>query len=66
MGAFLTAVGLAIGAWLLYRKWTGRLNTVSGIVKSLQEKRPAKSRTGQVDTLEKDPKTGVYKVKRGE
>jgi hypothetical protein len=69
MGAFLTFLGVVIAIVVWYRRWTRTHNTVMSALKTaktaLDKREP---RTGmqsgmQTETLEKDPKTGVYRPK---
>ncbi|MCP4306429.1 MAG: hypothetical protein GY788_16495, partial [bacterium] len=60
MGAFLTFLGLAIAVVIWWRRWTRAHKTVMGVLNKAEaslDKRAPKAPL----TLEKDPKTGVYK-----
>ena len=50
------------GGWLLYRKFIGDAERLAARSKKQQKER----QTGAIGTLEKDPVTGEYRVKRDE
>ncbi|MEQ8697201.1 MAG: hypothetical protein RLT05_11645 [Bauldia litoralis] len=62
MGAFLTFVGVVVAIFLWWRRFNRTHTTVMTALKraetSLQKRAP--------QTLEKDPKTGVYRAPRRE
>lgn len=62
MSRLLFFVFLAAAAWWLYRRFTADARRLSQ--RSARERK--ERQTGAVGTLEKDPVTGEYRVKRKE
>jgi len=53
---------LVLGGWMIYRKFVGEAEKLSARSKKAERERE----TGAMGTLEKDPVTGEYRVKREE
>lgn len=70
MGAFLTFLGVVIAIVIYWRRWTRTHKTVMSALKTAKtsldkrEPRPGTQTGMQTETLEKDPKTGVYRPTR--
>ncbi len=57
---FLTI--LVVGGWMIYKKFVGDAEKLAARSKKAERER----QTGAMGTLEKDPVTGEYRVKREE
>lgn len=53
---------LVVGGWMIYKKFVGEAEKLSARSKKAERER----QTGAMGTLEKDPVTGEYRVKREE
>ena len=53
---------LVVGGWMIYKKFVGEAEKLSARSKKAERERE----TGAMGTLEKDPVTGEYRVKREE
>ena len=62
MAQLLFLVVLIGGGWMLYKKFIGDANKLAERSKKQNKER----QTGAIGTLEKDPVTGEYRVKKDE
>lgn len=53
---------LLVGGWMIYKKFVGDAEKLTARSKKAERER----QTGAMGTLEKDPVTGEYRVKREE
>jgi membrane protein implicated in regulation of membrane protease activity len=53
---------LVVGGWMIYKKFVGDAEKLTARSKKQERER----QTGAMGTLEKDPVTGEYRVKREE
>ncbi|MDP9837643.1 MULTISPECIES: hypothetical protein [Neorhizobium] len=53
---------LVVGGWMIYKKFVGDAEKLTARSKKAERER----QTGAMGTLEKDPVTGEYRVKREE
>ncbi|MGI2035107.1 hypothetical protein ACRQ1B_22240 [Rhizobium panacihumi] len=53
---------LVVGGWIIYKKFVGDAEKLTARSKKAERER----QTGAMGTLEKDPVTGEYRVKREE
>ncbi len=53
---------LVVGGWMIYKKFVGDAERLTARSKKAERER----QTGAMGTLEKDPATGEYRVKREE
>ncbi|MGE7371300.1 hypothetical protein ACQKKX_19870 [Neorhizobium sp. NPDC001467] len=51
---------LVVGGWMIYRKFVGDAERLTARSKKAERER----QTGAMGTLEKDPATGEYRVRR--
>lgn len=62
MAQLIFIIVVAAGGWMLYKKFIKEAEKLSARSKRREQER----QTGAIATLEKDPKTGEYRIRRDE
>lgn len=62
MAQIIFLVILVVGGWMIYKRFVGDAEKLAARSRKQERER----QTGAIGTLEKDPETGEYRVKREE